>query len=152
MKQFDEYSYHCGVMDAFAEAVGAGVKQMALSHPFLSVQEMNAYLPYAKQLCDRYHIKCFEETELLITDLFPISMNKGKCNIIFVKDQSVYDQYIKLKQEKHEYIQKQQYSTKHRMDIALSFGALLSYTKEACLEKISSNMEKEGYKHHEEKL
>ena len=39
MRPIDPYSYHCGVMDSFCEIVGAGVKPMALSHPFASPEE-----------------------------------------------------------------------------------------------------------------
>lgn len=39
MRPIDPYSYHCGVMDSFCEIVGAGVKPMALSHPFASPED-----------------------------------------------------------------------------------------------------------------
>lgn len=143
MKQIDEYSYHCGVMDAFAEIVGAQVKQMALSHPFQGVEEMQYYVPYANELCMRYGIFCYEETALLITDLFPVSMNKGKCNLIFVKETEVWERYCALKQRKEYLVKHHAYYGQERKDIALAFGALLSYTKEACLEKINKNTELE---------
>ena len=35
---FDQYSYYAGITAAFAEVVGAGVKQLALSHPYTAVE------------------------------------------------------------------------------------------------------------------
>ena len=39
MKKLDEYSYQCGVIDAFNEVVRAGVKRIALSHPVDTKEE-----------------------------------------------------------------------------------------------------------------
>ena len=38
-REIDVYSYQCGVMDAFCEMVHAGVKRIALSHPFPTREE-----------------------------------------------------------------------------------------------------------------
>ena len=43
--ELDRFSYLCGAMDAFAELVHAGVKQLALSHPCASLAERDALLP-----------------------------------------------------------------------------------------------------------
>ena len=143
MQNFDEYSYQCGVMDAFCEVVGAGVKQLALSHPFTSLAEMNHYLSYAEQLCKTYHLSCYPETTILITDLFPYSMNKGKYNILFYKEPKVLETYLKLKQQKAELVKHNAYQAEKRMNIALAFGELLSYDKQSCMDKIAHNHEKE---------
>lgn len=143
MRTIDAYSYHCGVMDAFCEVVGAGVKQLALSHPFSSLEEMQQYLPYAEQLCKTYHIEYYPESSLLITDLFPASMNKGKHNILFFKEHTVLETYLHLKEQKAVLVKQKQYENEARKEIALAFGKLLSYDESSCLDKILHNTEKE---------
>ena len=50
MRPIDPYSYHCGVMDSFCEIVAAGIKPMALSHPFASPEERSEYREYVRKL------------------------------------------------------------------------------------------------------
>lgn len=138
-----DYWYHCGVMDAFCEITAAGVKQLALSHPFDSEEDMRKLLPIAKQLCEKYGIYSSTEDQLLITDLFPYSMNKGKFNILFYKEHKVLDAYQKLKEDKQVALKEGIYE-QERLSIALAFGKLLSYDKESCMRKIEANTEKEG--------
>lgn len=145
MNEFDQYSYHCGVMDAFAEVVSAGVKRLALSHPFSSKEELDQYVPYAMQLCSQYEIFCYQESELLITDLFPYTLNKGFHNIIFYRKQEYLDQYLHLKREKKMLIETGTYTKENRRSLAYAFGKLLSYDEEACQKKIDTNTEKEEY-------
>lgn len=145
MREFDSYSYHCGVMDAFAEVVSAGVKKLALSHPFSSKEELNQCLPYAMLLCEQYQISCYQESELLITDLFPYSLNKGFHTIIFYQKQEYLDQYLQLKREKKLLIETGTYTKEKRQLLACAFGELLSYNEESCQRKIDGNTEKEEY-------
>ena len=56
MRPIDPYSYHCGVMDSFCEIVGAGVKPMALSHPFASPGERAEYREYAAKMARQYGV------------------------------------------------------------------------------------------------
>ena len=56
MRPIDPYSYHCGVMDSFCEIVGAGVKPMALSHPFASPEERAEYREYAAKMAGQYGV------------------------------------------------------------------------------------------------
>ena len=86
MKEMDKYSYQCGVMDAFNEVVRAGVKRLALAHPCDTREERDSYLDYAQQLCEKYGNHMYVENDSLLTDLFPISMNKDKFNIVFARD------------------------------------------------------------------
>lgn len=139
----DQVSYHCGVMDAFAEVVSAGVKQLALSHPFSSLEEMQSYLPFAQMLCERYDIKVYAEKQLLLTDLFPKYMNEGKCNLLFYKRERTLQQYLQLKQRKQELKEHGEYSGEQRRQLALAFGKLLSYEEESCQRKIRENNDKE---------
>ena len=67
MRPIDPYSYHCGVMDSFCEIVGAGVKPMALSHPFASPEERAEYREYAAKMAGQYGVLLAEEDSLPVT-------------------------------------------------------------------------------------
>ena len=54
MKQIEEYSYQCGVMDCFSEMVKAGLKRIALSHPSSTKEIRDQYIPFAENICDKY--------------------------------------------------------------------------------------------------
>ena len=64
MRPIDPYSYHCGVMDSFCEIVAAGIKPMALSHPFASPEERSEYREYVWKLADQYGVLLAEEDSL----------------------------------------------------------------------------------------
>lgn len=143
MREIDDYSYQCGVMDCFCEMVRAGVKRLALSHPMDTKQERDALLEYAQELCSRYGVQYYPEDEGLITDLFPLSMNRGKYNILFFKEEKVLEEYLSLKAEKLVFCQIGGYTAQKRRDLALRYGKLLGYTQEAIDQLIGQNAEKE---------
>lgn len=90
MKEIDIYSYQCGVMDCFAEMVKAGVKKIALAHPWKTIEERETYLPFVKQICQQYQIYYYLDDDPLITDLFPMSMNKDIFNIISIVIKKIF--------------------------------------------------------------
>ena len=85
-KEIDKYSYHLGAADCFCEMVRAGVKKIALSHPCDSQEERNTFLEDFDSLCKKYNVSYYIEDEPFLTDLFPISLNKDKYNVIFYSD------------------------------------------------------------------
>ncbi len=145
MNKLDQYSYQCGVMDAFNEVVRAGVKRLALAHPCDTIEQRDSYLPYAKQLCEKYGTYLYIENDSLLTDLFPFSMNKNKYNIVFAKDPKDLDIYVELHVRKKELINKGLYHGEARKQIAVEFGKLLSYSDEAIEKFIETNPEKEVF-------
>lgn len=84
MRPIDPYSYHCGVMDSFCEIVGAGVKPMALSHPFASPEERAEYREYAAKMADQYGVLLAEEDSLPVTPLFPAGACEGAYVFLFI--------------------------------------------------------------------
>lgn len=60
--------------------VKAGVKRIALSHPTDTLAECQALIPFSEQICRQYGNHFYVEEEPLLTDLFPVSMNRGKFN------------------------------------------------------------------------
>ena len=95
----DSFSYQCGVIDAFNEVVKAGVKRIALSHPTDTLAECQALTPFSEQICRQYGNHFYVEEEPLLTDLFPVSMNRGKFNILYYRDERDIQLYLSLKEE-----------------------------------------------------
>ncbi len=138
----DEYSYKLGAADAFMEMIRSGTKKLALSHPCDSLEERDDLLDDYINLANKYKIKYYLEDSPLITDLFPASLNKNKCNILFYLDDEIITTYLNLKQEKEEAIKNNIYQQK-RYDIAYKYGKLLSYQENRIDYLIKNNNEKE---------
>ena len=143
MKKLDEYSYQCGVIDAFNEVVRAGVKRIALSHPVDTKEEATELIPFSQQICQQYGNHFYLEESPLLTDLFPISLNKGKYNIIYYRQEEDIQQYLALKKRKQQLLEQQAYQGEARRQIAVDYGKLLSYSQEAIERYLAQNKEKE---------
>ena len=78
MQKIEPFSYQCGVIDCFNEMVCSGVKALALSHPMDTAAERDALIPFSQSICRKYGTKLYIEDEPLLTDLFPLSLNRGK--------------------------------------------------------------------------
>lgn len=113
MKKLDGYSYQCGVIDAFNEVVRAGVKRIALSHPVDSREEAMELIPFSQQICQQYGNHFYLEESPLLTDLFPISLNKGKYNIIYYRQEEDIRQYLALKKENSSYWSSRHIKVRH---------------------------------------
>ncbi len=140
--KIDSFSYHLGAADCFCEMVRAGVKRIALSHPCASKEERDAFLHEFDKLAEKYGVKFYVEDDPLLTDLFPVSMNKGKFNVIFYADDSALGEYLALKKEKHGAVARGVYDAVRR-DIAVRYGHLLSYTDEGIDRLLAANDERE---------
>ena len=143
MKTIDTFSYKLGAADCFCEMVRAGVKRLALAHPCPTKEERDQYLPYFEKLCEEYGVKLYVEDVPLLTDLFPISMNKGKFNAIFYQEDAVLQEYLDLKAEKEQAQKEGTYTPEKRQDIAWRYGKLLSYTDEGIQRLLAGNQERE---------
>lgn len=143
MKKLDGYSYQCGVIDAFNEVVRAGVKRIALSHPVDTKKEMMELIPFSQQICQQYGNRFYLEESPLLTDLLPISLNKGKYNIIYYRQEEDIRQYLALKKRKQQLLEQQAYQGEARRQIAVDYGKLLSYSQEAIERYLAQNKEKE---------
>ncbi len=139
----DNYSYNCGVMDAFNEVIKAGVKKLALSHPLSSLNEALKYESFVKKICKQYNTSYYLEADLLITDLFVKSANINKVVYMFYEDPFVIESYLKLKESKNQLINDELYYGASRKQIAVKLGELLSYSDLAIEKLIDSNNEKE---------
>ena len=142
----DSYSYHLGAADVFCEMVRAGVKRVALSHPCDSRTERDRFLRDFDQLCEKYGVFYYIEDDPIITDLFPVSMNRGKYQVIFYQDPEALQSYLDLKAEKAAALRDGNYG-RIRRDLACRYGKLLSYTDEGIARLLSANCEQEFHDH-----
>lgn len=140
--KIDKFSYQLGAADCFCEMVRAGVKRIALSHPCDSREERNGFLPEFDRLCEKYGIHYYVEDESFLTDLFPLSLNRGKCNVIFYQDASALQEYLALKAEKEKAVAAGKYDN-CRKDLAWRYGKLLSYTDAGIRRLLDANRERE---------
>lgn len=145
MQQIDPISYQCGVIDCFNEMVRAGVKALALSHPMDTAEQRDALIPFAQTVCQQYGTKYYIEDEPLLTDLFPLSLNRGKHNILFYREDHILEQYLRLKERKAVLVAEGAYFGGNRSQIAWEFGRLLSYPEEAIRRLMAENAEKERF-------
>lgn len=143
LDSLDLFSYQCGVIDAFNEVVKAGVKRIALSHPVSTREEALSLVPFSEKICAQYGNHFYFDENPLLTDLFPISLNKGKFNIIYYRKEEDIQLYLSLKEKKKQLIESGNYHGQSRKEIAVTFGQLLSYSDEAIERYLAENKEKE---------
>ena len=143
MQSIDSYSYHCGFIDCVNEMIQAGVKALALSRPMDSREERDALVPFARESCRRWGNRLYIEDEPLLTDLFPVSMNQNRHNILLYRADHVLEQYLRLKDRKRALLEEKAYFGGNRAQIAWEFGRLLSYPEEDIRRLIARNPEKE---------
>lgn len=140
--KIDKFSYHLGAADCFCEMVRAGVKRIALSHPCDTKEERDSFLPEFDKLCEKYNVRYYVEDEAFLSDLFPLSLNRGKFNVIFYQEDAALQEYLGLKAEKKKAVEAGNYNG-CREDIARRYGKLLSYTDEGIQRLLGANTERE---------
>lgn len=143
MKLIDSYSYQCGVIDCFNEMVRAGLKKIALSHPSASIEERNDLIPFSQEICQKYGTHFYVEDDPLLTDLFPVSLNRGTYHIVYWKKEEDWEEYLCIKSDKKRLLLQNAYTGASRTEIAYRFGKLLSYPEEGIIQLIRENQELE---------
>ena len=134
----DERSYQLGVIAAFAEVVGLGVKRLALSSA-MPPAEMDALIDEAEKIIARNHALSYRESDFLVTDLFPEEVTEGK-HVILIYNDPLKDEYVVLKKRKQKLIDEGRYEGEERKEIAREMGRLLSYPEER-IERMLSESE-----------
>lgn len=124
----DRRSYNLGGIGAFAEMVGAGVKELALSSP-LPPDEMDGLVDAAEEIAARNGVRIYREDDFMVTDLFSAELTDGM-DVLFIYKGDTLAKYMALKTKKAELIASGRYVGDEREGIARSFGRLLSYPKE----------------------
>lgn len=145
MREIDVFSKVVGAMGAFGECVACGAKNLALGAPVLDPAERDEHYAFALEICSRKGIHCAKDDDALLTDLFPVSMNKDRHNIVFYKDEKHYRNYEELKTRKRALIAAGKYTGEMRKQIAYEFGKILSYSDADIQRMIDENEEKEVF-------
>ena len=124
----DERSYRLGGIGAFAEVVCIGIKKLALSAP-MSPEDMDGLIEDAERIVADNGAKCFREEDFLVTDLFPESVTNGM-HVLFIYLDPVEEEYLALKAEKADLLEKGEYEGEARLEVAREMGRFLSYPEE----------------------
>lgn len=123
--KIDQPSLHLGEIAAFAELVGIGTKRLAFSD-VLSPEEAAQLLPEAERLAHKDDVGVYREPDLIVTDLFPADIAKGKIVLLIYKGTTL-EEYLALKRDKAALVKSGHYTGKAREEIAWRLGKLLSY-------------------------
>ncbi|OGD60434.1 hypothetical protein A3K78_09155 [Candidatus Bathyarchaeota archaeon RBG_13_52_12] len=97
VRDFDLDSYHLGMIYAFAEIVGSGVKPLALSPP-LTREEYTRLKGPIRLMADEYGVHLLIDEDFLTTRLFSPAFTEGKVVVHMVKDAFVIERYKELKE------------------------------------------------------
>jgi len=122
---FDLLSFMAGTNLAFSEAVGLGVKKLALSSPY-SHEQLDVMMEVTRYSSERFGTVYQPEPNLLESKLFPRDIARGKTVVLIAHDQSILDEYSELKRLK-EKSDSMGNPEELELEIAKGFGRLLSY-------------------------
>ena len=128
VKGFDLDSYHLGMIYAFAEIAGSGVKPLALSPP-MTREEYDRLKAPIRIMADEYDIHLLVDEDFLTTKLFNPAFTEGKVVVHMAKDASTLDRYKTLKELKVRKRREGKLKVSEE-EIAVSLGLLLGYDKE----------------------
>ena len=104
-------------------------------------QKETLICPQVKKLCEKYGILYHPQDEALITDLFPAEANQDKYNYLFFRTQDVYETYLELKKRQKELESQCGGTEEERYQLAVDFGALLSYPEQGIRRLIEKTRE-----------
>lgn len=146
--RIDPYSFALGVCEAFCEVIRAGVKRIALSHPFTESElqkELHgqAFLNACDAIAAQYGCSAYFLQEPVLTDLFPVSLDRGKQNVVFYRDPADIEELLAIQCERNALQDAGHYTGEARRALAVRFGRLLSYSEEAIERYLAQNTELE---------
>ena len=140
----DRTSFQLGMINCFAEMVAVGVKCLAISPP-LDPEEYEGIRETSEAIVEGSGIRSFLERSLLITDLQSTDFTRGKCSILYYKDEETLAAYLALKKRKEALEAESAYTPAARWEISREFMRLLSYPDEIIEEKIRSGGESDPF-------
>jgi hypothetical protein len=128
--ELEQVSYHLGVVFAFAEIVGSGVKRMALSSP-LTRDLYNEIIDRVHILAKEYGIVLYIDDDFLETKLFNPDYTCGKRVIHIARDKETIKAYKTLRDRKRKHLAEGTLTEEVETEVAWEMGRLLSYSDEA---------------------
>jgi hypothetical protein len=128
--KLDRRSYNLGMIYAFAEVVGSGVKRLGLSPP-LTEEEYMDVIDDTKLIAEEYGVTLHTDRDFLETLLFNPEFTRGKIVIHLADSRETLDEYLCLKERKRRLEVSGELTRAKAEEIARGMGALLSYSEEA---------------------
>ena len=126
----DTRSYNLGMIYAFAECVGSGVKRLALSPAMTEVQleEIEGDLHL---ITEEYGLVLHVDRDFLETRLFNPEYTRGRVVVHIAAEQGTIDEYLGLKESKARHEDAGTLTDDVEVEVAWRMGRLLSYSDEA---------------------
>ena len=128
--KLDRRSYNLGMIYAFAEVVGSGVKHLGLSPP-LTEEEYESVIDDTRLIADEYGVTLHTDRDFLETLLFNPEYTRGRIVIHLADSGETLDEYLRLKERKRRLEEAGELTRAKEEEIARGLGALLSYSEEA---------------------
>ena len=132
----DRISFQLGMINCFVEMVACGVKRLALSPP-VSPDDYGLIGPLSDEAVLRFSIHSALEKSLLVTDLQSEDFTRDKWSILYFADESVYEEYLALKDRRELLETEGAYDTEARQELSRDFMRLLSYPEAKIEERLS---------------
>jgi len=135
--KLDRRSYNLGMIYAFAEVVGSGVKRLGLS-PALTEEEYMDVIDDIRLIAGEYGVTLHTDREFLETLLFNPMYTRGKIVIHLADSRETVDEYLRLKEWQRRLEESGELTRVKEEEISRRLGALLSYSEEA-VERLLEN-------------
>jgi len=98
-EKLDRRSYNLGMIYAFAEVVGSGVKRLGLSPP-LTEDEYESVIDDMRLIAEEYGVTLHTDRDFLETLLFNPEYTRGRIVIHLADLRDTLDEYLRLKERK----------------------------------------------------
>ena len=126
----DQRSYQLGMVYAFAEMVGSGVKRLALS-PALTEDQFEDIIEDVRLIAEEYGLVLHVDRDFLETRLFNPEYTQGKIVIHLAAERATIDEYEALKERKRGHLLAGTLTEEADLKIARGLGRLLSYSEDS---------------------
>ena len=137
LDRLDIRSYNLGMIYAFAEVVGSGVKRLGLSPP-LTEEEYEEVIDDTRLIAEEYGVTLHTDRDFLETLLFNPEYTRGRIVIHLADSKETLDEYLRLKERKRRLEEAGELTRMNEEEIARGLGELLSYSEEA-IERLLEN-------------
>ncbi len=128
--KLDRCSYNLGMIYAFAEVVGSGVKRLGLSPPLTEDEYMDV-IDDTRLIADEYGVTLHTDRGFLETLLFNPEFIRGRIVIHLADSKETLEEYLRLKERKRRLEETGKLTRVEEEEIARGLGKLLSYSEEA---------------------
>jgi len=126
----DQRSYQLGMIYAFAEMVGSGVKRLALS-PALTEDQFEGIIQEVRLIAEEYNLVLHVDRDFLETRLFNPEYTRGKMVIHLAAERATIDEYEALKERRRGHLEAGTLTEEAELEIARGLDRLLSYSDES---------------------